>query len=211
MVSGTIGAVMTRRASRPLVLAAGAVLALTAACGGSDEAGSAAASTSAGAAPSSSGSAGASATPTSGAPASSGAPSAGAPASSAPGGSVGAATPAPAPGLTIPPGLPTTGGDGGTAPGAGDAGSAPQIAEVDPVKGQSFLDALHAGGIPAGPADVFIGQYAPVICASLADGASPDEVRSQLLGVGELYRTISPLSSEQVADVMLSSAQRTYC
>ncbi|WP_460868508.1 DUF732 domain-containing protein [Rhodococcus aerolatus] len=199
---------MTRRASRPLVLAAGAVLALTAACGGSDEASSTAATTSGSTAPSSSGASSASATPTSSAPPTSGAPSSGA---GAPSGSVGAATPPPAPGLTIPPGLPTTGGDGGTAPGATDPGSVPQIAEVDPAKGQSFLDALHAGGIPAGPADVFIGQYAPVICASLADGASPDEVRSQLLGVGELYRSISPLSAEQVADVMLSSAQRTYC
>jgi hypothetical protein len=87
----------------------------------------------------------------------------------------------------------------------------PQVAEVDPAKVGTFLDALHAKGIPAGPTDQINEQYAPVICAALASGQSTDAVRQQLLAAGQLYTSITPLSAEQVADAFLSAAQTSYC
>lgn len=194
----------TTRAQRLLVLVAGSLLALTTACGSDDQPAAAgsdtSASASAGASSAAPSSGSASAAPSDGAAPSTSAPAAGGATTAAPGGAGSTGGGAAGGGA----------GGGATAPVPGASAADPQI-PVDPAKGQSFLEALRAGGLPESPLDQVNLQYAPAVCQAIDGGVPQADILAQLAGVGQYYATQTSLTADQVAQLYVNAAQQTYC
>lgn len=97
------------------------------------------------------------------------------------------------------------------APDPVDARSPDQVVAESGDKGQRYLGALRAAGIPPAGMDAQEILYAQGLCRARAEGASRAELLREFDAVGQAYSTFTPLSAGQVAEAYVVTAERHYC
>ncbi len=78
-------------------------------------------------------------------------------------------------------------------------------------RGQRYLGALRAAGIPPTGMDAAEVLYAQGTCEALARGDSRASVLAEFDSVGEAYARFLPMSATRIAEVYVSTAEATYC
>ncbi|GAB2646116.1 hypothetical protein GCM10027068_27150 [Prescottella soli] len=109
---------------------------------------------------------------------------------------------------TVPPPAPRP-----ATPAAGeiDTRSPEQVVAGAGERGQRYLSALRAAGIPPTGMDAAEVLYAQGTCEALARGDSRADVLVEFDSVGKAYAQLLPLSPTQIAEIYVSTAERTYC
>ncbi|CAM2962295.1 DUF732 domain-containing protein [Prescottella defluvii] len=97
------------------------------------------------------------------------------------------------------------------AAGGNDSRSPEQIVGDSGERGQRYLGALRAAGIPPTGMDAAEVLYAQGTCDALARGDSRASVLAEFDSVGGAYAQFLPMSASQIAEVYVSTAERTYC
>ena len=94
-------------------------------------------------------------------------------------------------------------------PSGGDPAKA--VADAGP-KGQDYLQALRAAGVPVQPGleEIYI-LFAKATCDAKAKGTSRQDILSQFSQIGSMLAPGSKLSQDQIAEAFVSSAERTLC
>jgi len=94
-------------------------------------------------------------------------------------------------------------------PSGGDPAKA--VADAGP-KGQDYLQALRAAGVPVQPGleGIYI-LFAKATCDAKAKGTSRQDILSQFSQIGSMLAPGSKLSQDQIAEAFVSSAERTLC
>ncbi|MFC7451087.1 DUF732 domain-containing protein [Rhodococcus daqingensis] len=92
-----------------------------------------------------------------------------------------------------------------------DSRTPDQVVAQSGEKGQRYLGALRAAGLPPSGMDAAEILYAQGACEALADGMPRPEVLREFAGVGQAYSRFIPMSSDQVAETYVSTAERVYC
>lgn len=92
-----------------------------------------------------------------------------------------------------------------------DARSPEQVVAAAGGRGQRYLIALRAAGLPPTGMDAAEILYADGACNALAQGQPRPSVVAEFDDVGKAYATILPMSAAQVAEIYVSTAERTYC
>lgn len=111
---------------------------------------------------------------------------------------------APAPAATVP-ATPRAAG------GAIDSRSPEQIVAESGDRGQRYLAALRAAGIPPTGMDAAEVLYAEGTCAALARGDSRPSVLAEFDSVGQAYAQFLPMPADRVAEIYVGAAETTYC
>ncbi|RQO42688.1 dihydrofolate reductase [Rhodococcus sp. KBW08] len=93
---------------------------------------------------------------------------------------------------------------------AGDRTPEEIVAEAGP-RGQDYLRALRARGVPALGMDSVEISFANGTCAALGSGMPRTEVLNEFDSVGEALATGTGLESGQIAEAYVSAAEQTYC
>ncbi|WMN02140.1 DUF732 domain-containing protein [Rhodococcus erythropolis] len=93
---------------------------------------------------------------------------------------------------------------------AGDRTPEEIVAEAGP-RGQDYLRALRARGVPALGMDSVEISFANGTCAALASGMPRTEVLNEFDSVGEALATGIGLEPGQIAEAYVSAAEQTYC
>ncbi|PTR25658.1 uncharacterized protein DUF732 [Rhodococcus sp. OK519] len=123
----------------------------------------------------------------------------------------------PAPTTTVAPAPPVTTvpppASRAPAPAAGaiDARSPDQIVADSGERGQRYLAALRGAGIPPTGMDAAEVLYAQGTCDALARGDSRAGVLAEFDSVGQAYAQFLPMPADRVAEIYVSTAERTYC
>ncbi|AQA24103.1 hypothetical protein BTZ20_5583 [Rhodococcus sp. MTM3W5.2] len=120
--------------------------------------------------------------------------------------SIAAPEPVPDPGQPVPPPPPEP-----RVAEAIDARSPDQVVAESGERGQRYLGALRAAGLPPSGMDAAEILYAQGACEALADGTPRPEVLREFAGVGQAYSRFIPMSSDQVAETYVSAAEQVYC
>lgn len=84
------------------------------------------------------------------------------------------------------------------------------VAEAGP-RGQDYLRALRARGIPALGMDSVEISFANGTCTALASGMPRIEVLNEFDSVGQALATGAGLEPGQIAEAYVSAAEQTYC
>lgn len=84
------------------------------------------------------------------------------------------------------------------------------VAEAGP-RGQDYLRALRARGVPALGMDSVEISFANGTCTALASGMPRTEVLNEFDSVGEALASGSGLEPGQIAEAYVSAAEQTYC
>lgn len=92
-----------------------------------------------------------------------------------------------------------------------DARSPEQVVAESGDKGQRYLGALRAAGIPPAGMDAQEILYARGLCRARAEGASRAELLREFDAVGQAYSKFTPLSPGQVAEAYVVTAEQHYC
>lgn len=94
-------------------------------------------------------------------------------------------------------------------PSGGDPAKA--VADAGP-KGQDYLQALRAAGVPVQPGleGIYI-LFAKATCDAKAKGTSRQDILSQFSQIGSMLAPGSKLSQDQIAEAFVSSTERTLC
>lgn len=94
-------------------------------------------------------------------------------------------------------------------PSGGDPAKA--VADAGP-KGQDYLQALRAAGVPVQPGleEIYI-LFAKATCDAKAKGTSRQDILSQFSQIGSMLAPGSKLSQDQIAEAFVSSTERTLC
>ncbi|RVW07770.1 dihydrofolate reductase [Prescottella agglutinans] len=95
--------------------------------------------------------------------------------------------------------------------GALDARSPEQVVADSGERGRHYLAALRAGGIPPTGMDAAEVLYAQGTCEALARGDSRASVLAEFDSVGQAYARFVPMSADRIAEIYVSTAERTYC
>ncbi|MCA1008663.1 DUF732 domain-containing protein [Rhodococcus hoagii] len=114
----------------------------------------------------------------------------------------------PPPVTTVPPPAPRP-----AAPAAGeiDARSPEQVVAESGERGQRYLAALRGAGIPPTGMDGVEVLYAQGTCEALARGDSRASVLAEFDSVGKAYAQFLPMPADRIAEIYVSTAERTYC
>ncbi|QBJ96558.1 dihydrofolate reductase [Rhodococcus sp. ABRD24] len=92
-----------------------------------------------------------------------------------------------------------------------DARSPDQIVAESGARGQRYLAALRAAGIPPTGMEAAEVLYAQGTCQALAQGDSRASVLAEFDSVGRTYAQFLPMTASQIAEAYVSTAERTYC
>ncbi len=84
------------------------------------------------------------------------------------------------------------------------------VAEAGP-RGQDYLRALRARGVPALGMDSVEISFANGTCTALASGMPRIEVLNEFDSVGQALATGAGLEPGQIAEAYVSAAEQTYC
>jgi len=95
--------------------------------------------------------------------------------------------------------------------GALDARSPEQVVADSGERGRHYLAALRAGGIPPTGMDAAEVLYAQGTCEALARGDSRASVLAEFDSVGQAYARFVPMPADRIAEIYVSTAERTYC
>ncbi|MBM4490466.1 DUF732 domain-containing protein [Prescottella equi] len=126
-------------------------------------------------------------------------------------------TPPPAPTTTVAPPPPVTTvsppAPRPAAPAAGgiDARSPEQVVAESGERGQRYLTALRGAGIPPTGMDGVEVLYAQGTCEALARGDSRSSVLAEFDSVGKAYAQFLPMPADRIAEIYVSTAEKTYC
>ncbi|MGO4202918.1 DUF732 domain-containing protein [Rhodococcus sp. TAF43] len=119
-------------------------------------------------------------------------------------------TAAPAPPVTtvpppapLPPAPPAAGGI--------DSRSPDRIVADSGERGQRYLAALRVAGIPPTGMDAAEVLYAQGTCEALARGDARSSVLAEFDSVGTAYAQFLPMPADRIAEIYVSTAERTYC
>lgn len=114
----------------------------------------------------------------------------------------------PPPVTTVPPPAPRP-----AAPAAGgiDARSPEQVVAESGERGQRYLAALRGAGIPPTGMDGVEVLYAQGTCEALARGDSRSSVLAEFDSVGKAYAQFLPMPADRIAEIYVSTAEKTYC
>ncbi|BCN41769.1 hypothetical protein RE9414_00490 [Prescottella equi] len=99
------------------------------------------------------------------------------------------------------------------APAAGgiDARSPEQVVAESGERGQRYLAALRGAGIPSTGMDGVEVLYAQGTCEALARGDSRSSVLAEFDSVGKAYAQFLPMPADRIAEIYVSTAEKTYC
>ncbi|NKU54006.1 hypothetical protein GS881_10180 [Rhodococcus hoagii] len=99
------------------------------------------------------------------------------------------------------------------APAAGgiDARSPEQVVAESGERGQRYLTALRGAGIPPTGMDGVEVLYAQGTCEALARGDSRSSVLAEFDSVGKAYAQFLPMPADRIAEIYVSTAEKTYC
>lgn len=96
----------------------------------------------------------------------------------------------------------------------------PQVGSPDPSKaaaeagpkGQTYLKALHDGGVPGDSQldDIYI-LFAKATCQAKQRGHSRDSILAQFDKVGTTLAPGTGMAPRQVSELFVSTAERTFC
>ncbi len=96
----------------------------------------------------------------------------------------------------------------------------PQVGSPDPSKaaaeagpkGQTYLKALHDGGVPGDSQldDIYI-LFAKATCQAKQRGDSRDSILAQFDKVGTTLAPGTGMAPRQVSELFVSTAERTFC
>lgn len=92
-----------------------------------------------------------------------------------------------------------------------DARSPDEVIAAAGDKGQRYLGALRAAGIPATGMDAQEILYAEGVCKARADGMSRPDMVNEFAGIGQAYAAILPISAGQVGEIYVATAESSYC
>lgn len=92
-----------------------------------------------------------------------------------------------------------------------DSRSPDQIVADSGERGQRYLAALRAAGIPPTGMDAAEVLYAQGTCDALARGDSRASVLAEFDSVGKAYAQFLPMSANRIAEIYVSTAETTYC
>ncbi|MCL2535525.1 MAG: DUF732 domain-containing protein [Nocardiaceae bacterium] len=109
---------------------------------------------------------------------------------------------------TLPPPAPLAPAATGGVP---DARSPEQVVADSGERGQRYLVALRAAGIPPTGMDAAEVLYAQGTCEALARGDSRASVLAEFDSVGKAYAKVLPMSADRIAEIYVSTAEKTYC
>lgn len=84
------------------------------------------------------------------------------------------------------------------------------VAEAGP-RGEDYLRALRARGVPALGMDSVEISFANGTCTALASGMPRIEVLNEFDSVGQALATGAGLEPDQIAEAYVSAAEQTYC
>jgi len=115
---------------------------------------------------------------------------------------------APPPVTTVPPPAPRPAAPAG---GAIDARSPDQIVAESGERGQRYLAALRGAGLPPTGMDAVEVLYAQGTCEALARGDSRASVLAEFDSVGAAYAQFLPMPADRIAEIYVSTAEKTYC
>ena len=109
---------------------------------------------------------------------------------------------------TVPPPAPRP-----AAPAAGgiDARSPEQVVAESGERWQRYLAALRGAGIPPTGMDGVEVLYAQGTCEALARGDSRSSVLAEFDSVGKAYAQFLPMPADRIAEIYVSTAEKTYC
>ncbi|MFE3293801.1 DUF732 domain-containing protein [Rhodococcus sp. NPDC059234] len=92
-----------------------------------------------------------------------------------------------------------------------DARSPDQVVADAGERGRSYLSGLRAAGLPPTGMDAAEILYAQGTCDALGKGTPRPEVLREFAGVGEAYAKFTPIPADRVAEIYVSTAERSYC